>query len=503
MAMTTEQQRSTKPAWILALLTSLLGASILFSAYPGINWSMWVAAACASLIVSRFVSQRRVETPLLVLCAWATLLAIGFALRANEFLQVLSVLSVAMLLGLATITLGAERWGELSARLLAAVPFLAPFRVLASSAREAGEAPGAVSSPRSRALIKGSILSVPLAIVLIVLLGSADAVINAGLNRVTAWLPDWSFPGRVVFFLFLLALTLGANALATRQIASNLPRFPVITERVVIGLTEQRMVLWSAAVILWAFVLLQASYLIHPPPAVLGNGVSFAEFARKGFAQLSFAVTIVGAIILFLEYARPLSTEAGDRASLRWLEFALVIALELVLISAFRRVILYEQSYGFTEARVFAQAYMVGIALALVALAWEIRSGAISIALGRRIAEIALGVFTVLLFWNYEAWIVNRNVDRDVSTGHFDPSYLTRLSPDATPAITRRVAEIRQPERDTVVALLACKRIPAPRAWYEWNRGVTAARAAIGNWPHDPCKVASSRPQGVGADRSD
>lgn len=498
-----EQHRSTKPAWVLALATSVLGAGVLFSAYPGVNWPIWVAAACASLVLSRFVSLGRVEKPLIILSAWAILLAIGFALTANESLQVLSVLSVAMLLGLATITLGAERWRDLSASLLAAGPFLAPFRVVGSTAHEALNAPGAVSSPRSRALVKGTVLSVPLVIVLILLLGSADAVINAGIDRVTSWLPDWSFPGRVLFFLFLLTLTLGANALSMRQVAAKFPRFPQPTTRVTVGLTEQRMVLWSAAVVLWAFVLLQLSYFVHPPPAVLGNGVSFAEFARKGFAQLSFAVTIVAAIILFLEYARPEHSDARDGSNLRRLELALVIALELVLISAFRRVILYEQSYGFTEARVFAQAYMVVIGLALVALAWEIRTGAISIALGRRIAEIALGVFTVLLFWNYEAWIVNKNVDRQIATGRFDPAYFNQLSLDAIPAIVKRLPAIPQADHDVVAAVLACKRIPAPLPWYEWNRSVSAARAAVQNWRHDSCKVASGRIQSLPSPRPD
>jgi hypothetical protein len=503
MTTSAEQTRSTKAAWFLALLTSSLGAGILFSAEPGINWSIWVAAACGSLILSRFASMGRVERPLIILSAWASVLAVGFALTANERLQVLSVLSVAMLLGLATITLGAKRWADLSATLLAAVPLLAPFRVVGSTAREAMDAPGAVSSPRSRALIKGTILSVPLVIVLILLLGSADAVINAGIQRVTAWLPDWWFPGRVVFFLFLLTLTLGANALSMRQLAAKFPHFPTPTSRITIGLTEQRMVLWSAAVILWAFVLLQLSYFIHPPPAVLGNGVSFAEFARKGFAQLSFAVTIVAAIILFLEYARPASADDRAGRNLLRLEMALVIALELVLISAFRRVILYEQSYGFTEARVFAQAYMVGVGLALLALAWEIRAAAISIALGRRIAEIALGVFTVLLFWNYEAWIVNKNVDRGLASNRFDPGYFKQLSHDATPAIVKRLPEIPQPQRDTVVAIIACKPTPSPLRWYEWNRGISSARAALSSWQHDSCKVASTSIQPLPSPRTD
>src|SRR5881396_3335331 len=218
--MTSAPQTSNRPAaiiWTAAILTSALGAAILYSAEPGINWPIWVAAASACLILSRLVSVRRVELPLLVLLAWALVLAIGFALTANEFFHFLIVLSDAMLLGLATITLGAATWGELSAKLLAAVPFLAPFRVLGGTAYEASGAPRSVSSPRARSIIKGTLLSAPLAVVLIALLGSADPVIRWGTDRVIAWLPDWSFPPRVMFFAFLLLLTLGANSIASRQ----------------------------------------------------------------------------------------------------------------------------------------------------------------------------------------------------------------------------------------------------------------------------------------------
>jgi hypothetical protein len=475
---------------IFAIATAWLGAAILFSALPGINWPIWVAAASASLVMARFVSVGRVETPLLVLVAWAIVLSIGFALTANDFLHFVIVLSDAMLLGLASITLGAERWGELSAKLLAAVPFLAPIRVVSAAAYEASEAPRSISSPRARAIIKGSLLSLPLVLVLIALLGSADPVIRWSTDRIAAWLPDWSFPPRVIFFAFLLTLTLGANALAMRQMSARFPQYPVITSRSTVGVTEQRMMLWSAAVVLWLFVLLQVSYLIHPPPAAIGTGVTFAEFARRGFGELSFAVTIVGAIIIILEYARPDSATERDRVVLRRLELTLVIALVLVLISAFRRVILYEQAYGFTDARVFAQAYMVVMALAIAALGWEIRNGKISIAFGRRVAEIALGVLTIIVFWNYPAWIVNKNVDRAATSAQFDAWYLTRLPQDATPALIARLPEIPALQRDTVVTRLACRPLPAPRRWFEWNRSVAAAADALKNWEHPPCPVA-------------
>src|SRR5207253_547585 len=99
----TTSKPATAITWTAAVLTSALGAAILYAAWPGINWPIWVAAACLSLIVSRLVSAHRVETPLIILVVWATLLSIGFALTANDFIQVLIVVRDAMLLGLAKI----------------------------------------------------------------------------------------------------------------------------------------------------------------------------------------------------------------------------------------------------------------------------------------------------------------------------------------------------------------------------------------------------------------
>jgi hypothetical protein len=484
---TTARDNSVAIAWIAALLTSAVGAALLFSAWPGINWPIWVALASISVILSRFVSRGRVERPLVVLLAWATLLSLGLAITDGDPIRFFVVISDAMLLGLAVVAMGSESWSRLSAKLLAAVPFLAPFRVFRATAYEAADAPGSVSSPRARAIIRGTLLSAPLVLVLIVLLGNADPVIRWGTDRITAWLPDWSFPPRLLFFVFLLAITLGANSISSRQTEAKLPKLPALSGTTKIGLTEQRMMLWSTAVVLWLFVVLQISYFIHPPPVAMDSGVTFAEYARRGFGELSFVATIVGAIILVLEYARPDDASEGDRKMLARLELALIVALELVLISAFRRVILYEQMYGFTTARIFPQAYMIAMALALAALAIEVARGSISISFGRRVAEIGLAVFTVLVFWNYEAWIVNRNIDRSVETGKFDAQYVSRLSKDAIPALVSRRGEIPADARVEVEARLACIPLPAKRRWFEWNRSVRAADRALRSWNRPRC----------------
>jgi len=493
----TMSENSVAITWTAALLTSAVGAALLFSAEPGINWAIWVAFASISVILSRIASRGRVELPLVVLLAWATLLSLGLAITDNDFIRVLIVLSDAMLLGLTVVTIGSESWSALSAKLLAAVPFLAPFRVWRATVYEAADAPHSISSPRARALIRGTLLSVPLVLVLIVLLGNADPVIRWSTDHISAWLPDWSFPRRLLFFAFLLSITLGANSISARQLVAKLPSMPGLTRSLTVGITEQQMMLLSAAVVIWLFVLLQAIYLIQPPPVALDSGVTFAEYARRGFGELSFAATIVGAIILILEYARPADASERDRLMLVRLELVLLVALELVLFSAFRRVMLYEDAYGFTTARLFAQAYMVVMSLSLIALAIEGARGSISISFGRRVAEIALGVFTVLVFWNYEAWIVNRNIDRAVQDGKFDANYARTLSKDVIPTLLSRRAELPSDARAYVEARLACTPVSAARRWFEWNRSVRAADRALRDWPKPQCVRAPSPNPGV------
>src|SRR2546423_6556090 len=137
-------------------------------------------------------------------------------------------------------------------------------------------------------------------------------------------------------------------------------------------------------------------------------------------------------------------------------------------------------------------------ALALGARAWEIGRVSIALSFGRRRGELALGAFTVLVFWNPQAWILNRNIDRARETGKFDAHYATvDMSRDAIPTLVRRRAEIPLPQRDTVEADLACDRLPAPRRWFEWNRSVSAAEEALRGWNRPPC------PKWRGSERGD
>lgn len=478
----------TLPLWISALASALLGSAILFDAMPGANWGLWVAFTSATVLLIRSRSGLRITTPIIILFGWATVLACSAAITAKEPIHALVVMSVMMLMGLAIVAIGVDRWRTLSVKLLPAVPFVAVFRVWLASLREAVAAPKSTSSQRARPVVIGLVIAVPIVIVLLALLRNADPVISWLVHGVTDFFVQWSFSARLLFFLVLLSVTLGANSLAARQRDALLPLLPKLNNRVTLGLTEQTIVLAGVAIVLWLFVLLQVAYLFHSPPSAVGSGVTFAEYARQGFAQIAVAATLAGAIIIVLERTRPRDVDSPTLPRLVQIETAILVALELALVSAFRRVVLYENAYGFTTARVYAQTYIVVLALALIALWLEIRKGGITIDLGRRISVMALGAFTILAFWNHDAWIANRNIDRAIVSGKFDALYAASLSRDAIPTLVARRGEIPVAERATLESRLACLHRAEQSKWFEFNLRARAADAALRTAALSPCQ---------------
>ena len=205
-------------------------------------------------------------------------------------------------------------------------------------------------------------------------------------------------------------------------------------------------------------------------------------------------MTLVGGVIIGLEATRVRDDSENQRTLVR-LELALLVALELILLSAFRRVILYEQAFGFTTARIFAQVYMVAVGLGLLALLFEIRKGGITIDLARRLAVIALAAFTVLAFWNFEAWIMNRNIDRARSGSEFDIRYARRLSLDAIPTVVARRKELSAADQQAVEEWLGCLTLPEQKHWYEWNfRARSGAAALEGLGPRTCPKTPAPQP---------
>src|SRR5262249_4051990 len=239
----------------------------------------------------------------------------------------------------------------------------------------------------------------------------------------------------------------------------------------------ERIIVLGAVTLLFAvFLGLQVSYLFGNAPALAGSGVTFAEYARRGFAELTVVATLSTLLILGLESR---ASRGRREPAVRAVAITLIALLGLLLASACRRLWLYEDAYGFTTARLYAQAYMGVVAFALLMLIVELIRGLDTRRLLRRAA--ALGVVSVVLLsvWNHESWIAEKNLERAAHGGSLDLRYLVwNLSLNAVPALV--APPDRQAARpEAFRPRYAPRTTISPCRWFEWNLRQRQAAEAL------------------------
>lgn len=466
---------NTRPfVWIAALIAAAAGTYILYDANPGINWGVWVTLTAAGLLATRTAAEKPIRRHTLGLLAWAMVLAWSASITAVAAHAPLIIATVAILLGLAVITLDDSADG-INLPTVAQVPFAAVARVAKQSASEVVALPQNVRGLQNRPVLRGLIIAIPLALILVALLSRADPVLDSVRDSLLGWMDNWTIGGRPILFAILGFITLGAYGLASSSRHQLAPEAPDKAVRTGFGRTESHVILGSVNAVLWLFVLLQIFSFTRNPGGTAGTGFTYAEYARQGFAELSLAAAIVLGVVLFIEVFRKPESPSQKRT----LDLAAITAVELVLASAFRRVLLYEAAYGYTTDRLIAQAYMIVLGLAFLFLASDLSRGGVSRAFGRRGMMLTLGAITVFTYWNYEAWIVRENFARAHTGQELDLGYLNKMSIAAVPALIDGRKELDSVNAAALDKMLACRKVESRSHWYELNLRREAARTAL------------------------
>ena len=465
--------------WATAAAVAGFGNWMLYDALPGINWLLWTGAAVAGL---RGFSRARGRPPrsVLIMAGAPIVIAGAAAVTASPPLWALICLAIVFFLSLQMLLAAGLSPRSITARFAATAPLVA-FRIAAvQSFRRAVEATHLIRSSRARAWVRGLAITLPVQVGFALLLAGADPVFAEWRDAARDLIASWEFVPRIVFFIALLVIVLGAYGYASIEAGSSAATQGKAPERW-LGSTERFILLAGVAALFWLFLAVQLGYLFGNLPRIPASGVTFAEYARRGFGELSIVASASALLIVVSErYGR----DDGREGTLRLLTFAVIAAVLLLLGSAFRRVWLYEEAYGFTTARLYAQVYMCAVAAGLAVLSLEVAGDFDAGRLFRRAAAAATVLFIALIYWNHEAWIASRNLDRFASTGKLDVAYLTReLSPDAIPAIAERLPSLPEPMRSdlrrAVRERYAARTENRQRAWFEWNLASSRARQAV------------------------
>jgi hypothetical protein len=122
---------------------------------------------------------------------------------------------------------------------------------------------------------------------------------------------------------------------------------------------------------------------------------------------------------------------------------ALVLLVGVMLASAFVRLQLYEQAYGFTRLRTYTHAailWMGVLFVAFLALLFAERLRGFALAF----VVACLGFSATLAAINVDEFIVRHNVERQVAGEELDLPYLFQLTDDAIPELVALARQARQ-----------------------------------------------------------
>jgi hypothetical protein len=257
--------------------------------------------------------------------------------------------------------------------------------------------------------------------------------------------------------------------------------------RPALGIVEVATALAAIDLLFLVFVIVQFRYLFGSDTLVqITPDLTYAEYARRGFFELVFAVVLVVPVLLAAEW---LLDRRGGRDLLVFRVLSGVqIALVLVITaSALQRLRLYHASYGLTEARFYAMVLLLWMGAMLFWLAATVLRGRRdSFAFG----ALGSGLTTAALLFaiSPDAIIARTNVARMASAGtsvRFDVAYATTLSADAVPvlldALPALPADVQCPLAQHMLRRWGPERERSLRSWsWSASRASDAVRAHEG-----------------------
>ena len=453
---------------------------------PGLNVALWAVGGAVAL----WLLARRREAPVSQESRWLVGGAVAFGgllvTRDAEALAVFCLFAAVVLLGLAA-GRAALAWAtrmhfvDLAAAAVrvAGLIALGPLGWSIGNARAPAAAPtGAIRiwPQRARVAARGTVMALPPLLVLTALLTSADPVFervlhNAVFRGIEPLLEHLAFAGVIAWLAsgYMRAFLIDDDVVMDRI---HLPRPSIASSEISVALTLLNL-------LFVVFLVVQVRYLFGGSELVeVTPGLSYAEYARRGFFELVAATVLVVPVLLVADWAAT-KDDVRSQRTLRATSTLLVLLLVGVLASAAYRMWLYQGAYGLTEDRLYGSVFMVWLTVVLGWLAATVLRGKRrKFAFGAVVAGLACIVALHVL--NPHALIARVNIARATSGAEYDGKYLRTLSADAVPTLISQLSVLPGTERCRVGAMLE-ERWGGERSggWRTWNLSDARARSLI------------------------
>lgn len=461
---------------ILAIVLGVIGSLFLRDVPWGLNATVWALLISISLIV---FGKNRLPG-LIWYSAILILIAFCISWRDSAVLKVINVSAFIYCVGIVLIgmTRGSIKSFSIADSILG-VPLTWLYNIIdfpellnsfkkATTKTEPGQPPplpkvNENENILNKPLIRGVAVALPLLLLFGALFASADDAFRSTFSL------NIDFEETINYIAVFIICTWAAGGIFWRSAFAK----PVAEIEGVappskwFGFTELAIVLGSLIAMFSFFVWLQIRYLFGGTELVQTTlGLSFAEYARKGFFELLVVAALVMPLLLLVNWVIPIE-RIRDRKWVVALSAILIGLLFIIMASAMMRLYIYVEEFGLTESRFYAAMSMIWLALAFIAMMATVLRGktgffALSASLAILLVVIGMNIS------NPDALIAQTNINRAYDGKDIDVNYITTLSADAYPVLLQTSDPIR---KRIEVWLRQQAWEMKPYSWTTWNYG--------------------------------
>ena len=465
----------------VAAVMGALGDALL----RAVPWGVNAFACTAALVAAAWWLVRRhhvaVSRDAIWLGAAALLVASNFVARDAAMLRLFDAIGIAILLGVACLSLqgvalrGCHAWQYVHAGVASALSAWVGLFPLVGRDVTWSELPSEGRMRQVRGAAVGAALAFPILVVFGGLFTSADTVFRTlvanafavDFDSLLSHIVVFAVCGGLVAGYFRGALIRAVLPAAGAESGLSLGIIPVATALSLVDL------------LFLVFVVVQLRYLFGGATLVVAaGGLTYAEYARRGFFELVTASALVLPLLTGAEWLLR-DERAEHQRTFRQLAIVLLLLLAVVMASALERMQLYVDAYGLSQIRLYSTAFMVYLAGVSAWFGWTTLRGQ-----PRRFAFGALvqgfAVLGGLHLVNPDALIVRTNLARPPAERPFDGWYAASLSADAVPLLLDALPRVDRSAQCAVAAGLLKQRARLERDdWRSWNFARERARELL------------------------
>lgn len=295
-------------------------------------------------------------------------------------------------------------------------------------------------------VLAGFIVSLPILCVFILLLSSADLVFQDLLQNIVSgnfitdavlillWIAifAWGLFGVLYYVLFMKS----PGSPQTAGLTNSSTRF----------LIEGATILILVEILFLVFNAIQITYLFGGETLIKNGEYTYAEYARRGFFELVL-VSIIALFLIAVVYKLVKTRTKLQGIFIRVVSIVGILELFPMAISAFYKLYMYEQEFGYTRLRMYSHLFIVLLMLIFVWFVVKFVSRISERLFLYGVQLIIILFVTIVGFLNTDGFIADYNIQRSENDGkELDLEYLQTLSYDAVP---RLVEYLREEDEDS------------------------------------------------------